>query len=51
MVTPLYVEVEREASETVVRTRDLLTYRERIEILEQYVLSNVRSKGKRRSSS
>ena len=50
MANPLYMEVRREDFETVVRTRDLLTYRERIEILEQYVFSNVRDKGKRCSS-
>jgi hypothetical protein len=43
---PLYMEVRREVFDTVVRTRDLLTYRQRIEILEQYMLSNTRSKKK-----
>jgi hypothetical protein len=46
MAKPLYTEVRREVLDTVVRTRDLLTYRQRIEILEQYLLSNIRDKGK-----
>jgi hypothetical protein len=46
VANPLYIEVRREVFDTVVRTRDLLMYRQRIEILEQYLLSNIRNKGK-----